>query len=169
MNTESPSSQDFTSPPSQMEASSRTRRGFLQSLLGVFLVITGATFIGPVLAYLSPRKKKGGKHVLLDKNFRPILLQELEGKPYVVGMGVEDENTIVMRYAGELRAFSAVCTHLGCTVMWNPGPGEFVCPCHGGKFDANGVNIAGPPPAPLKRFRAYATPEGQIGLEGQAG
>lgn len=52
---------------------------------------------------------------------------------------------------------SATCTHLGCTVNWKSdegSSGEFVCPCHGGRFDRNGNVISGPPPKPLKRVPA---------------
>jgi thiosulfate dehydrogenase (quinone) large subunit len=49
---------------------------------------------------------------------------------------------------GSLRAFSAVCTHAGCTVGYQGG--EIVCPCHGGVFSAQtGDVVAGPPPASL--------------------
>ncbi len=48
--------------------------------------------------------------------------------------------------------FSATCSHLGCLVNYQREKGEFVCPCHGGRYDLNGRNIAGPPPAPLTRF-----------------
>ncbi len=49
---------------------------------------------------------------------------------------------------GSLKAFSAVCTHAGCTVGYEGG--TIVCPCHGGEFSAeSGQVIAGPPPAPL--------------------
>ena len=47
-------------------------------------------------------------------------------------------------------AFSAVCTHAGCTVDFDPSSEEFVCPCHGGTYDAKtGQVLGGPPPAPL--------------------
>ncbi len=47
-------------------------------------------------------------------------------------------------------AFSAVCTHAGCTVNYDPNSQEFVCPCHGGTFSAKtGEVLGGPPPAPL--------------------
>ena len=49
---------------------------------------------------------------------------------------------------GNLKAFSAVCTHAGCTVGYEGG--TIVCPCHGGEYSAEtGEVIAGPPPAPL--------------------
>lgn len=47
---------------------------------------------------------------------------------------------------------SAVCSHLGCLVNYHREKQEFVCPCHGGRYDRSGRNIAGPPPAPLARF-----------------
>ena len=53
---------------------------------------------------------------------------------------------------GELTAFSAICTHLGCLVNFNRVKGEFICPCHGGIYDLDGNVVAGPPPAPLKRL-----------------
>lgn len=51
--------------------------------------------------------------------------------------------------APRFQALSALCTHKGCPVAWRPAEKHFICPCHGGKFDANGKNVAGPPPAPL--------------------
>jgi len=48
-------------------------------------------------------------------------------------------------------AFSAVCTHAGCTVNFDAASMQFVCPCHGGTYDARtGRVLAGPPPAPLQ-------------------
>jgi cytochrome b6-f complex iron-sulfur subunit len=54
---------------------------------------------------------------------------------------------------GGLKAFSLVCSHLGCTVQWNPEKKTFYCPCHDGLFDAEGNVVSGPPPAPLDRLR----------------
>ncbi|MBF0552967.1 MAG: Rieske (2Fe-2S) protein [Nitrospirae bacterium] len=49
-------------------------------------------------------------------------------------------------------ALSPVCTHLGCLVNYNRLKNEFICPCHGGKYDVSGKVISGPPPAPLTRL-----------------
>jgi thiosulfate dehydrogenase [quinone] large subunit len=47
-------------------------------------------------------------------------------------------------------AFSAICTHAGCTVQYDPSNVQFVCPCHGGVFDGRtGQVLQGPPPTPL--------------------
>ena len=51
---------------------------------------------------------------------------------------------------GNFAAFSAVCTHAGCTVQYQANTKEFICPCHGGVFSArNGQVLGGPPPTPL--------------------
>ncbi len=51
-----------------------------------------------------------------------------------------------------LTVFSAVCTHMGCNVAWVPQEGQFVCPCHGGRYNRDGEVVAGPPPRPLTRL-----------------
>jgi thiosulfate dehydrogenase (quinone) large subunit len=61
---------------------------------------------------------------------------------------------------GSLKAFSAVCTHAGCTVGYENG--TIVCPCHGGEYSAEtGEVIAGPPPAGLAPKRVLEA-NGQI-------
>ncbi len=59
---------------------------------------------------------------------------------------------LVRTAAGELRAFSATCTHLGCIVQYRRDIGHIWCACHNGHFDLNGRNIQGPPPAPLEAY-----------------
>jgi Rieske Fe-S protein len=54
----------------------------------------------------------------------------------------------------EIIAISAGCTHLGCIVTWDEGQHIFKCPCHDGRYDAEGNVLSGPPPAPLKRHPA---------------
>jgi len=62
---------------------------------------------------------------------------------------------------GELRAFSAVCTHLGCLVRWEPEMEHLYCACHGGMFDRGGQVVGGPPPRPLPQYPAEVR-EGQV-------
>ena len=54
--------------------------------------------------------------------------------------------------SGEWRAFSAVCTHLQCTVQYREDLERIWCPCHNGQYDLTGRNVAGPPPKPLEAF-----------------
>jgi Rieske Fe-S protein len=55
---------------------------------------------------------------------------------------------ISQQTAGKVAAFSAICTHMGCTV--NPAGAEFHCPCHGSRYNAfTGEVLQGPAPSPL--------------------
>jgi Rieske Fe-S protein len=48
------------------------------------------------------------------------------------------------------RAFSGVCTHLGCSFFLDAETNRFHCPCHHGLFDSKtGAVVGGPPPRPL--------------------
>lgn len=49
-------------------------------------------------------------------------------------------------------AFAVNCTHLGCPVQWLGDAKLFLCPCHGGVYNADGTVAAGPPPKPLVRY-----------------
>jgi cytochrome b6-f complex iron-sulfur subunit len=53
--------------------------------------------------------------------------------------------------AGKVVAFSAICTHMGCTVA--PARNILKCPCHGSTYNlATGKNTGGPAPRPLARI-----------------
>ena len=71
---------------------------------------------------------------------------------------------------GELHARSAICTHLGCVVRWNPVESTWDCPCHGSRFSADGTvtngpareNLAAiedPDPQPAEASRASSAPD----------
>jgi Rieske Fe-S protein len=53
--------------------------------------------------------------------------------------------------AGSVHAVSAVCTHLGCVLGWNPADRTWDCPCHGSRFAFDGSVIHGPATANLER------------------
>ncbi|SEF59516.1 cytochrome b6-f complex iron-sulfur subunit [Bryocella elongata] len=55
---------------------------------------------------------------------------------------------------GKWVAFTAVCTHLGCTVQYEAGPDRIHCACHGGVYNSQtGANVSGPPPKPLLAYK----------------
>jgi cytochrome b6-f complex iron-sulfur subunit len=53
---------------------------------------------------------------------------------------------------GGFLALDRSCTHLGCTVPWNPSEGLFACPCHASVFDITGQVLGPPAPRPLDRY-----------------
>ncbi len=59
---------------------------------------------------------------------------------------------VVLTEDGEWRAFSAVCTHLNCTVQYQSAEKRIWCACHNGVFDLNGAVAGGPPPKPLEEY-----------------
>ncbi|HEY5185352.1 MAG TPA: Rieske 2Fe-2S domain-containing protein [Actinomycetes bacterium] len=61
--------------------------------------------------------------------------------------------------AGVFRAYSAVCTHQGCTV--SPDSNGFACPCHGAMYDSSGNVISGPAPQPLQSISVVVV-DGQV-------
>ena len=124
------------------------RRDFLDWLLGSWLAGVVGSVIYPISRYLvppeipeaAPQSVVAGKAAEIPVN---------TGK--IVAFGTTP--VIVLRTSGgELRAFSATCTHLSCTVQYRPDIERIWCACHNGHYDLTGRNVEGPPPRPLDRF-----------------
>lgn len=124
------------------------RRDMLSWLLGSWAAGVIGSIMYPVARYLvppevpeaAPPSVNAGKAATLTANSARI-----------VPFGTQP--VIVLRTAaGELRAFSATCTHLTCTVQYRDDFQHIWCACHNGHYDLNGRNIAGPPPRPLDAF-----------------
>jgi Rieske Fe-S protein len=53
--------------------------------------------------------------------------------------------------AASFVALTAICTHEGCTVTGFENQ-NYVCPCHGSRYNLNGGVVQGPAPAALRQF-----------------
>lgn len=126
-----------------------SKRDFLKYILGGSLVAWVASVLYPLLAYLRPPKQAEVEVT----SVRVGKLNDIErDSGTIVRFG--NRPVIVVRSAnGEVRAFSATCTHLDCTVQYRKDMGLIWCACHNGKYDFNGRNVAGPPPRPLDEYR----------------
>jgi glycine/D-amino acid oxidase-like deaminating enzyme/nitrite reductase/ring-hydroxylating ferredoxin subunit len=78
-----------------------------------------------------------------DSKKKQTSLQDLD---FEQGIVLEEEKIAAYKnFNNELHRYSAVCTHLGCTVTWNNSEKSFDCPCHGSRFSAfTGNAINGP-------------------------
>jgi cytochrome b6-f complex iron-sulfur subunit len=57
---------------------------------------------------------------------------------------------------------NATCTHLGCLTAWDPDLNQIACPCHGSKFNRDGVKVAGPAPKPLPWLKTWLSEDGDL-------
>ncbi len=124
------------------------RRDFLKFLLTGGLLGFAASVLYPLFSYLKPPKQTEVEvtNVLAGKitDFEPDSGKIIKfGSKPVILIRLKD---------GSFRAFSATCTHLACTVQYRKDMGLIWCACHNGKYNLNGINIAGPPPRPLTPF-----------------
>ena len=126
-----------------------TRRSFLGYILGGGFVAWLAAIAYPLFSYLRPPKQA-------EVEVTSVKVGTLSSLPKESGVIVRFGNKpviVVRTAAGEVRAFSATCTHLDCTVQYRKDFGSIWCACHNGRYDLNGRNIAGPPPRPLDPYR----------------
>jgi Rieske Fe-S protein len=125
-----------------------TRRNALSWLLGAWGAGVLAAVVYPVLKFLVPPDIPEAPTLTASAGRASDLLPN-SGR--VVPFG--SEPAIVIRLpSGELRAFTARCTHLSCTVQYRPDLQEIWCACHNGHYDLAGRNVAGPPPKPLRAY-----------------
>lgn len=101
----------------------------------------------------------GGKGVEAGTNL--IALSDIpEGESKLVTTESGAEIIVSRISATEAKAFSAICTHQGCTVLADTAP--LMCPCHGSTFDpATGQNLSGPAPKPLPEI-AIEVVDGEV-------
>lgn len=132
------------------------RRTFLDALLAVGFVSTAVAIAYPVMRFLVPpasgeaatQSASAGRAGTLRPNSAAIF--KFGSKPGIV----------VRTAGGDIRAFSAVCTHLDCTVQFKTDTSQLWCACHNGTYDLGGNVVSGPPPRGLEQFVVNIRGEG---------
>jgi len=144
--------------PSDASASDPERRNILKFAAAGVLGAAYAGLVGyPVYRYLaSPVEKAAAegqvKQVVLDD-----ALKTPKNSALMFKFG-QNPAMLIHHDDGTWTALSAVCTHLGCTVGYQPDKKIIYCPCHGGTYDPNsGANLGGPPPKPLTEYKTQIT------------
>ena len=125
------------------------RRKFLDWLLGTSAAGLFLAVAYPVIRYVVPPASGESAASSVTLDFGPGEVAPNTGRIFKFGSSA---GLLVKTSSGELRAFSATCTHLSCIVQYRPDLAEIWCACHNGHFDLNGTNVAGPPPSPLERY-----------------
>lgn len=125
------------------------RRNFLNWFLGT---TAGAFFVAviyPLSKYLIPPEAEESTAHTVTLSIKPQEMKQNSGQIFRFG---NQPAILIDTPAGELKAFSATCTHLGCIVQYRSDISHIWCACHNGHFDLNGKNIEGPPPKPLEEY-----------------
>jgi Rieske Fe-S protein len=124
------------------------RRTFLDSLLGIGFVSTALSVLYPVLRFVIP---PANAEPATDSVIAGKISEFKNNSGALVKFGTKPA-ILVRTSDGNFKAFTAVCTHLECTVQYKPETSQIWCACHNGLYDLSGNVVSGPPPRPLERL-----------------
>ena len=131
------------------------RRSFTQWMLGGGFSASILSFIYPAIRFLNPPQAQEA-----SVNEAPAgKLGDLKpNTAKIVKFGTRP--VLLMRVSEtEWKAYSAVCTHLNCTVQFDEAKRLIWCACHNGLYDLNGHVVSGPPPKPLEEYIVHLKAE----------
>lgn len=130
----------------QIAESRASRRGLLEWFIGTSAGAFLVAVLYPLVRYVIPPPAAESASASVTLPLKAADVKPNSGQIFKFG---NRPGILIRTAAGEFRAFSAVCTHLNCTVQYRVDLAHIWCACHNGHFDLNGINIAGPPPRPL--------------------
>jgi cytochrome b6-f complex iron-sulfur subunit len=125
------------------------RRGFIKRGLKWAASLLGAALLAyPAFAFIT---------------FRKATKRRIVFQPGDQGGSVNFKDGVyLIRDPNEMFALSARCTHLGCTLNYDPVSRHFACPCHGSVFTLSGKRVAGPARQDLCKVPLTRTAGGDI-------
>jgi len=124
------------------------RRNILRWLLGTGFTASIISFIYPAIRFMNPpavpeaavNEVPAGSVSDLKPNSAKII--RFGSRPVL----------LIRTSETEWRAFSAICTHLNCTVQYQQAERQIWCACHNGFYDLSGRVVSGPPPRALEEY-----------------
>lgn len=124
------------------------RRSIVRWLLGSGFTASILSFIYPAIRFMNPPAVPEAAVNEAPAGTVPDL------KPNTARIVRFGSRPVLLIRASETewRAFSAVCTHLNCTVQYREAERQIWCACHNGFYDLNGRVLSGPPPRPLEEY-----------------
>jgi menaquinol-cytochrome c reductase iron-sulfur subunit len=131
-----------------------SRRSFLGVLLGLGSLFVSAVLSVPLVRFAlfpllrrttelksSPVGDLGEFSALTEPVMRTIQIEQVDGWRKAVS---EKAVYVTKDNRGQVSVLTSICPHLGCTVPWNKEKKQFICPCHGATFAADGTRVSGP-------------------------
>lgn len=146
--------QSYPDAVDEHEVTRRTFLSYVNVAIGSFIaVLLGVPLIG---AAVIPALRKGQESQVTAGAVGDFKV----GEPKAIDVTItvkdgwisaqEDRGIwVVKKSETDFTVFNGRCVHLGCAYSWNPQAKEFQCPCHGGRYTADGKVIGGPPPRAL--------------------
>lgn len=150
----------------------RERRNFLRNVLALaavsvpFLLWIKVAFFSPQAqapSYVSNPVPQTGERLLANAS------NIAAGQSLALSDPTYGPMLLIHLISGKIVAYSAICTHAGCQVQFDPSAQDIACPCHGAVYDPsnNAQVIAGPAPYPLQKISIrYDQASGNIYLQG---
>ncbi len=134
------------------------RRRFVNWFLGTSLGALVVSALYPIISFTSPPRipEAATNQVEAGDTSDPLFFE----KGFKIIRFVAEPVILLKVTDVEYRAFSATCTHLDCIVEYQKDRSQIFCNCHGGAYDLNGRNVAGPPPRPLPAFKVNLVAKG---------
>jgi menaquinol-cytochrome c reductase iron-sulfur subunit len=155
-----PADEHVSDPTRTPDSELLRRRRFLSRVSLALSAAAGAVIGVPIIGFLlaplartAPRQWRAVGPVDGFKIGDTVRVQFEDASPLPwAGVTARTAAWLRRESVDSFRAFSVHCTHLGCPVRWFANAQLFLCPCHGGVYNADGTVAAGPPPKPLGRY-----------------
>lgn len=146
-------------PPDDSARESVSRRAFTQAAVGGVGACYAAAIGYPVYRYLATPAREAASLAAVSEVALSRADVPAAGSALMFRFG--SKPAMLIHHAdGSMVCFDAICTHLACTVQYQPEEGRIYCACHGGEYDPHtGANVAGPPPKPLKPYTVEVSDE----------